>query len=384
LPVLGLAVATFLGAGLTWWIYAGKGADEWRRDARYLPDGSHVVVTIKVDEFLNSAAGKAAIEQISRLSQQAQGTFEEVGAKISGKPAPPRPPMLEPREFLTKEVRRELGIDPFDIVHVTVAQAEGDRQGVTVARTRKAVKAEEIQKHLARNAFQFVGPKGAPPAEPRSIKVGAFTVYEAAGVSFVIPEDRVVVYGTTESLRAILERNAAARFSAELTEALANADTSKTIAVAAVLPRGQTPEKVDGLGSAVLPQSVAFSFDVTDQVKITGRGKFQRAEQAGEFKTAVEKVIATARGARDLPPGVGKLLESIQLKHSGDQVHVTANADATAVIALIGQLGTNANQTFTQVGSAVGPAVGKETSGTFKKVGSSIEKKPEQPRPPKD
>jgi hypothetical protein len=371
------AVATFAGAGLTWWIYAGKPSDEWRKDARYLPDDCHVVATVRVDEFLASQAGKEVIEQVVRLGQNAQSTFERVAAEVSGKPAPPPPPKLEPREAFIKDVRAAIGVDPFDIVHLTVGQAEGDHQPVFIVRTRKVIKAEEIQEHLPNNVFQFIGQAPQPPVR-RSTKVGNHTVHEAAGVSFVIPEDRVIVYGSTGALRAILERTGAARMSAELTEALAHTDCGKTLAVAVVPPKGKQAFIPEGFNSPI-PDSASLTLDVTDRVKITGRLKFANSGQAGECKTAVDGILGKAREGSGIPPGVTKLVGSIHVKQSGDQVLLTASADAAAIIDVIAQLGTRAERTFKQVGEKVGAAVDPnfkpvgDGANTFKKVGKAID-----------
>jgi hypothetical protein len=375
----GLSALVVAGAGLALWLVLRQPAGDWRRDARYLPDDCHFLVTLKAQELLNSKAAEATFKEIARLGQTANATFAEVGAQISGKPAPPPPPLPDPRQQFADGLRKEAGLDLADIQHVTIAGQGGFEAIVVVVRASKPVKAEEILARIQPNKFS-------------KSRVAGHTLYEGIHLSFALPEDRAVIFGSSATLRKVLERNGEATLSPSLKAAVDRADFSKSATVVASWAKLKRSPGFGGgldlLGAPAVPETGSFSFDVSDGVAATFRGSFKEAGEAEAFKTALERQVAAARKINGIPPALTKVLETIRATQSGNSVTVTASSDAEVVVAMIAQLGTQANRTFTQVGDTIGstsdgstftkkdiaksvkPAPGDEKR-TFKKVGKS-------------
>jgi hypothetical protein len=375
-------------AGTAWWQRRGDATAPWPHDALYLPDQCHVVATIKVEELLNSSAGKSILKQIARAGRRTSSRFAPTGRK----PAPVPDELADAREQLAQEIRNEIGLDLSNIVHVTIGHAEGDWRSVFIVRTRNSVKPHDLLERLSRNVFRVVG-TGKPAKDPDPIQVGAHTIHvKAGGNAFVIPEDRVVVHGAAQTLRAILERDAEPKVSADLTGALTHVDGSKTVGLAIVFDKAKT-EKArrgagDWLGGATPPLAGAASFEFSEQIKATFRATFTDERNAAEVMSTLEGSIASAK---NVPAEMGKLIQSVEVSQSGTLLTITATAgpDVVAGIAnpaqvarILDYVGNGlqaqaAESTFQYVAGS-GKASGGETTSKSK-VGEG----PIKPAPPK-
>jgi hypothetical protein len=367
--------------GLTWWLRCGDVPDDWRRDARYLPDQCQVVATVKVPELLNSAAGKSILKQIAHA---ANSTFAPIGGKAARAPAP----QPDAREQLAQEIRKEIGLDLSNILHLTMGHAEGDWRSVFIFRTRNSVKPQEVLALLPRNAFRVVG-TGKPAKDPDPIRVGAHTIYvKAGGNAFVIPKDRILVHGAAETLRAILERNAEPKLSADLSDALAQVDDSKTIGLAMVFAKTNNEKTrvsaAEWLGGATLPPAGAMSFEFSEQITAAFKTTFHDERDAAKVLSTVQDSVASAKG---VPGDLGKLIQSVRISQSGAQLTVTARAgpdivdgiaDPTLVARVLSYLGNPlqrqaGDSTFEYVAGSVKTFKSKVGEGRVKSVPSKIE-----------
>jgi hypothetical protein len=370
---VGLAVFALVGAGLAWWLLGRKQAYDWQQDARYFPDNCQMLLTVQVDEFLNSAAGQAVIREVALMEYRARQSFKFVSKKINGvdgKGTNPEPelkpePEPEPRRYYADMVRKETGLDLAHIRHLTVAGAHGGRP-VVIVRTSQAISAEQIL-------------SGTGHADVRKVQEGTQTVYEGGRNSFVLPEDRTVVFGPAETLRAIVRRNGAATLSPVLRQAIGQADFSKTVTLAAdwqeakKTRHGKGGFGPDWLDALLLPEAGAFGFELTTQVDITFQGIFQDAGQATEFKAAVERQAALARNGGGLPPGLTKLVQNLRVSGAGSQVSISASSDAQVVVEMITELGRSAQRTFTKVADKIGTTTAQPT---FQKVPNQVSPNP--------
>jgi hypothetical protein len=278
--------------------------------------------------LLNSSAGKSIFNQIARAGARTNSTFAPIGGKASAAPAP----QADAREQLALEIRKKIGLDLSDILHMTIGHAEGDWRSVFIVRTRNPVRPQEVLARLPRNVFRLVS-TGKPVKDPDPIRVGAHTIHvKAGGDAFVIPEDRTVVHGAADTLRAILERNAEPKFSADLTEALTQVDGSKTIGLALVFPKANNEKTRAGapawLAGATPPPAGSVSFEFTEQIKATFKATFNDERDAAQVMSTVQGSVASAK---NVPGEAGKLIQSVQIAQSGSQLTITARAGPDVV-----------------------------------------------------
>jgi hypothetical protein len=346
-------LGTLLVVFIVMWMGRGRspaGASETAPtlDTRYLPDDASTVVTIKIEEALSSPAGQSVIEQITGAERNAKAKFDQVAAQVGGQPAPAPEPVKTAQEELAEDFRREFGLELNNVVQLTIALKDSGRP-VQIVRIKKPVTAEEIDKLIPRNLFRTVGGE-APPSEARKTSVGALTIYEVpgmSGTSFAIAE-KVVIYGRTDALKAILERNGDARLSAELTEALGHADFSKTIAVAAVTPKKALGP--DWLGETALPEAAAISIEFTDKIALSLHARFKDAKNAADVKTAFERALA--EGQKSGSAGITKFAEAVKV----NQLTATATIAADSVVELVRKFTSRTTNTFESVGTIARPA----------------------------
>jgi hypothetical protein len=351
-------------AGTAWWQRRGDPIDPWPHDARYLPDQCHVVATIKLEELLISSAGKSILKQIARAGRGTSITFAPTGRKAA--PVPDQ--LADAREQLAQEIRNETGLDLSNIVRVTIGHGEGDWRSVFIFRTRNPVKPQEVLERLSRNVFRLVG-TGKPIKDPDPIQVGAHTIHvKAGGNAFVIPEDRIVVHGAAQTLRAILERNAEPKLSADLTEALTDVDGSKTIGLAIVLTKANNEKTIPGapewLGGATPPLAGAVNFEFSEQIKATFKATFKDQRNAAKVMSTVQASIVSAK---NVPGEMGKLIQSVEVSQSGTHLTITASAGPDVVAGI-----ANPAQMARVLGYVGNGLQGRAADSTFRYVAGSV------------
>jgi hypothetical protein len=367
-----LAAIALLGALLNGCSSSSSSESETARqpDTRFLPDHSQVICTVRVDAFLESPAGQEVVRQISQLGRRAESTFQQVAARIGGKPSPPKPvpPPPSPREELEKEAHNQFGLALADIQELTFAAAGNRSLSVVVVRTKQPAQVEDVLGHLkkaqaARPTFVRIGEKPTFTApEVRKVQAGGQTVHVVGTSAFAVPEARTVIYGQPELLGKILERNGPAQLPPHLRQALDQSKGSHTVTIALdgqrlqAGPRPHTGE-VGPNGTPVppLPEAAVVQLDLKTDINASFQLLFQDAGAADKFKTVFQALVAAPRG-NALPPDVARLLGSVTLTAQANSVTGAVRLDGEVLIKVLAQFGTSSSQTFHKVGNRVGPA----------------------------
>jgi hypothetical protein len=168
------------------------------------------------------------------------------------------------------------------------------------------------------------------------VKVGNYTIYESAqgldSNSFCMPENDVVVIGSSGTLRKVLERNSKPKFSDRLTKAIGQADFGKN----AVQVKDGNLETGGLLGvgaSKTKPETVVTTFDMGKDMKLTATAFFSDAKLAEsgkkEFEDEKQKMIQFMSA---LSPEMGEMFRGIEVTVSGSKVIVRLTLDVDKLI----------------------------------------------------
>jgi hypothetical protein len=277
-----------------------------RDDFRFLPEDSQFILVVRHGRLLDSAAYQLAIKEMPESAE-----WEKAAALW--------------------------GVPPSDVEWMT---AGGDaKDGVALYRTKKAVKAEDIQ---------AVMKKAYPKTEFDKSDVGRYTIYELKGAdaggppAFCVADERQVIFGKLDTLRAVLKRDKAPEFSAKLQAAMKQADFDATVAVAA----GGFPKGALGGPGAIGPTDFNKMFDKVDGVTLALRVGAdvdasvvllcQDEKAAADLKETVKKAadayksLLTLAG-KDVPAEVTDLTD-IDPQVSGANVTVKKTAKVAPII----------------------------------------------------
>jgi hypothetical protein len=329
----GVAALSLLVAGCAWKLHPTKASnDEPALDARYLPDGCNAIARIKVSELLNSPAGMSVLQQVVGAVASARSTASQRGRQTG--PATPADTWAR----IDGAIGKDLGLDLLNIREAMLARAPGDWRPISIVHTYKSVKPNEVLERLPRNPF-FSLDTGKPVKDADPIQVGARWISEKSGTAFVIPEDKVVVYGSTKALRAILERDASTNLPAELTETMARLAGKSTVEVAFALAKSGE-EKTPTAAAVTLPSAGTLTIQFSDEINARCDVTFEAESQAAKAMSTLRSFLASAQS---VPGDVGKLIHNVEASQSGSGLTITAKAerDAIAGIAdpvLLGQL----------------------------------------------
>jgi hypothetical protein len=179
-------------------------AAEVSDDFQYLPPDSNQILVLRVGQMVTS-------DTFKKLCKEVPGFNRDV--------------VLDFKPFF--------GFD-LEAVERMVGGNNANSQPIVVFRLTRAINAAEMKKEIRDmrvSAPRFVG----DPTEYREVKVGRLTIHEPTrehGTAFCLLDEKTVVFGATKDLKATLERNRKAEFSAEMRAALKETDPAATISIA--------------------------------------------------------------------------------------------------------------------------------------------------------
>ncbi|HUT09730.1 MAG TPA: hypothetical protein VMY42_04480 [Thermoguttaceae bacterium] len=273
---------------------------------RYLPDGSQGIMSVNISAFLDSEVFrrlKSKVPDIAELEkslvEQADLTFSDfsrltMGGTTSEQGAPEFVAVLEfgkPVDF-----KSLLGDLPPDF-------AKGTYSGVTVYEV----------------------------PIPMPVEIPGF------GLGFCYPDDRTVLIGASETLKAVLKRGGEAKLSSRLQKYVDELDFSQVLVGAAVnsgeaADLSQFTEEMpeEALGFVKMLETVdvlTFHADVDADIRFAAKGVCKTAENAEDIKKMIDGLLVMGKQFLDeMPPDeremVRELLESIKITQSGNEVNV--------------------------------------------------------------
>jgi hypothetical protein len=298
-----------------WWFLSGGSQD----DAYFYPDNTQAVVSIKLDQLLNSAAMQQARQEFPDLNQQL--------SQVSGQSG---------------------GVDPANIDRIVAASQPfggGMAQAnvIAIVHTKQPVKPADVEA-----SFQ----KSQPNLKFNEVKVGRFTMYEgqasapAPGMfgppppppAFVMPDDKRIVAGPASLVRSVLERDKKPDLPDKLQALLKQTDLDATVVFVAdaknAFPKGVGQVGAGQPGAAKNPfekvDGLSVTAKVTSDVDVTVTATCADAQAANDLRDNVKKTLDGYKGLLTLaqlggtkiPPEVNDLLD-INPQVNGSTVTVT-------------------------------------------------------------
>jgi hypothetical protein len=286
-----------VGAGVgIWWYMSSPIGDE----LTYMPNNCEILASIRVDQLLASDAYKQVEREVPQLKQAIAGG----------------------------EAEKEIGLQLSNIERVVVGGTMGNReQPIVAVRTKQAVKADDLVAKIKGKSFT-------------NKKVGSYTLYEAGADGFCVVSNKLVLFGPSGGVQAVLSRNKKPTFSAGLSAAMKEADFSKTIAVAVAVPQGGgKPAAGFGgfpLGGAALGgtedvEGVVVQAKVTSDVSLTFMLLCKDAATATVAKRKLDEGLTKAKSAPGIPPDLRSLLD-VKASVSGRKVTATMDIKVAPLI----------------------------------------------------
>jgi hypothetical protein len=179
-----------------WWFFSPGSLGS---EQKYFPNKTQLVVSIHVEKGMNSDLFKQLRKDVGKNDGLAD--------------------LLEDR---TSE--EAVGLPLADMERITFAGSTTDsEEEAVIVRCRRSVKAADIKSRLHGGRYE-------------EVSVGKFTVYQAQGDgrnSFCVVEDKVAVFAPFGTLQGILLRGKVPELPEAMQSALAKADFSRTVALAA-------------------------------------------------------------------------------------------------------------------------------------------------------
>jgi hypothetical protein len=299
----------------------------------YLPNNCQTVVSVRPEQILNS------------------DTYKDIKKELASDSDP------------EKNLEQLSGISLSNMQQVVIgmaATADGGQPDVVfVVKTVKPVSADDIK-----------GKKMG--MTPQETKVRDITVYEVLGISWCLPESKLVVIGKSDTLKKILERNKSAELSEGLRAALKYADFSKSITMAVdskeMYAKMNEANKKNGIDLDKVFDKIGIANPMGDidggayQIDVGKDIKFQSVMLCKDAKTAedMRKISdGLATFLKRLFPKYGAdSLETWESSVSGSRLTSSMTVKTDSIVKLIRaikeNIGKPANQTFQTVGQELG------------------------------
>jgi hypothetical protein len=298
-------------------------------EVQYLPSNCQTVISLRPEQILSNDAFKELKKELVADDKDPELEME----KLAGIP-------------LSNMQQVVIGIAATDSSQPEV---------VFVIKTLKPVTADDIAK------TKKVG------ITPQETKVRNISVYEVFGMAWCLPDTKVVLFGKSDTLKKVLERNKAAELSEGLRATFKYVDFSKSIAVAMdskeLYAKVKEASKKNGMDLDQVFDKVGIANPMGDidggtyQIEFGKDIKVQSVTICKDAKTAEDmKVIGDGMATllkRVFPKYGADSFETWESSVSGARVHSSMTIKTESVLKLvraIKDLGKSSNSTFQQVG----------------------------------
>jgi hypothetical protein len=271
---------------------------------KYLPANTNLVISIRLEEFLNNPAFKDALSANAGM----------------------------------RDMGDELGLEPRDTVEMLVGGALGGAGGafgaseepVGIVHTKRPVTAADLMARMRNKDY-------------KSSKVGRYLLYERSSADvFCVIDSQTVLYGKSAIVRAILERDRRPEFLPRMETALRDVDLSKTLAFAFNLTNLQQAQQMafpgfdfDKLFASVETLSGQISIGKDMRVNLTARCKDSQA--AEDLRKLFDGVLVTVKNMQDAPREAKDLAAATRLSTSGTKLTANLQCELAPVLRLIAQ-----------------------------------------------
>lgn len=328
-PVL-LAVGAVLllvvlggGSFAAWWFLSGGAASE---DLLFMPDGVQMVGQVHVDQITNSDALKqvyAAFPQLKAQVDQAasqsagvdQNNLDRIYFGASKVDSAAKSP---PAAIAVMHFKNSIKVEDFE----NGMKKNASSGPITMNYTFTDTKIGKYTMTEVKMAMSFNPPgggiKGMPPPPPPT---------PTPMFAFAMPDDKRLVMGSADALKAVLTRNKKPDVNDKLQAAIKQTDWNATIAYAAnvkdgfAIPPGQTQsiplpiDKVDGLSV-----TIKIASDVDVNVTALCKDAGAAGELSGGISTLVKAGASSPQMAK-APPEL-KDLTNLTPQVSGSNVTI--------------------------------------------------------------
>ncbi len=301
LPMIAVAVLLLLmgGAFGAWTMLSTKaGAGS---DLKYLPDDPDFIVTADINGMASSGAG------------------QKVKSKL--------------QDFVTalnKTVPKDANFKPEDVGRFTIGVRPMQQQFAGVVHLNRPMSDQE---------FRDLQQKGT------GTNAGNYQAVLKDNVLICKIDERTFVAGDEPTMRKVIQRNAPANISDELTAAMAELDFSQSFAVAASLKNlanvggpGRMPMGPMGMPGMDRIRGGALQADVGNDIRLKGVLLCKDSATADQFKAMADAGISMAKmqaGNPQMPPQVAKtmkILDTLEISSSGGMLRASLMLDVDTLL----------------------------------------------------
>lgn len=272
--LLGLILAAALLRG---------GSSAWK----YLPHDSKMVAVVNVPAILQSDVFRKSVRDAEGFKK-----FES-------------------------ELLERTGLKPDDVARVFIASTDfGPQSG------KSAIFVIQCTSAVDRDEFLKRGEKEQGRWEEE--RVGAHTVSVGKDIAFCFPDDRTIVGGKPEAVRAALDPGRSAGLNPSMQKMADSLNLSRGLALALVVP-SEVPAMPPGAPiSEKLFQQVRgliLHADVRSDVLLEATVMCNDKDTAESIRKMIDGLLEMAKQNRDMPANVRELVKTISVTSSGTEVH---------------------------------------------------------------
>jgi hypothetical protein len=268
---------------------------------KFMPSDAEYIASVRVAEVRGSAFYQELRKQVPELESKAQ-----------------------------KELQDKFKASLDAITSFTAGGQFGPDNDVLVIQTTRPYRAEDL---LA----QLPGPRGEPE------KLGPYTMHTARDLAVAVPAPKVIVMGTVQSVRLVLQRNGEPLFSPALKDALKLVDLSRHIAFAGDLKKARdSADAAQGMAGAqglagtnfqaIVQglQTAGVEVDFGGEANVKATVAFTDAGVAKQAKQAADAIKGMA--GLFMPPDATRELNKVDIAAAGNRVVLVSTVSVATVV----------------------------------------------------
>ncbi|MEX2212613.1 MAG: hypothetical protein WD768_00700 [Phycisphaeraceae bacterium] len=342
----------------------------------YFPDGTMVVVSVRLNEILNSEPYKKLFSEEFKDASPLGNMKKETGidpALLDRITMAMKSPVEDEMLLIihtTRDVKRE-DVEAFDPLFgrkftektagshkVFVSEGSGSGRGRFFSCDGVEEESDEALAQAVKDGNDAFPP---PPFAKDGFEKGDFSKFgpppddfapprkRDASVAYCIVSPRLVVLGPGKLVTSVLERGKAPALSAEFTTALAQVDFSQAVAMAFNATSVDQDFKDEIERELPVPlfdsvKSLSGDLSLTSTMDLRLFATCKDATTAADFHKILDGLLAGARQSKNVPPEFAVILSSIKITASGDQISATVSVDPAALIPPLREARLNAKR----------------------------------------
>jgi DNA-directed RNA polymerase subunit RPC12/RpoP len=236
-------------------------------ESHFFPDGTLAIASVSLDAVLNSKLYDKAKEELAKQD-------------------------TAPEKLFDASLKPYIGVQLTAASRVTIAVVSQE-DWVLVVRPRNPVTIDEVK----------LNKKG----DYKEVKIGRFTMYEAATDAYCLAEDQLLVGGPPAVLKKVLERNKLPELRPELESAYRLMNPAKAVSVAMLAQVGAQVNELVAKAGVPVPKSpelekagdqtktLVLQLDLAQGLEVSATLLCKDADAATAVKKAVDGAVAMGK-----------------------------------------------------------------------------------------